>query len=236
MEITPLGDSALLVRVVDEFATNPNGSLNAVLAALRCLEAATIPGVIELAPAYTTIGVFFDPARIEPAALEDSPFDVLRTRIQNVLNASSFENETEIETPLVEIPVCYERELAPDLADVARVAGLAEAEVIRRHASAAYRVACVGFIAGFPFLSGLPPEIATPRRTTPRKEVPAGSVAIGGVQTGVYPRKSPGGWNVIGRTPLRLFDVQREPPAMLRAGDHVRFREISREEFDSFSP
>jgi inhibitor of KinA len=93
----------------------------------------------------------------------------------------------------------------------------------------------VGFTPGFPYLSGLPAELATPRRASPRKEIPAGSVAIGGTQTGVYPRKSPGGWNVIGRTPLRLFDVRREPPAMLRAGDRVRFREISREEFDSFS-
>jgi inhibitor of KinA len=235
MKIEPLGDSALIVRVVDDFA-NPDASLNAVLTALRHLENAAIPGVIELAPAYTTIGVFFDPGGIEPATPEQSPFDVLRTRIQNLLNASSFANETEIETRVVEIPVCYEGEFASDLGDVARVTGLAEAEVVRRHVCAGYRVACVGFIAGFPFLSGLPPELATPRRTSPRKEVPAGSVGIGGAQTGIYPRKSPGGWNLIGRTPLRLFDVQREPPNMLRAGDQVRFREISREEFDSFSP
>lgn len=235
MEITPLGDSALIVRIVDEFAANPNASLNAVLAAFRYLEAAAIPGVIELAPAYTTIGVFFDPAQIEPAAPDHSPFDVLRTRIQSILDASSFEKETGIEAPAIEIPVCYDRELGPDLGDVARVTGLPEPEVVRRHASSAYRVACVGFIAGFPFLSGLPPELATPRRTTPRKEVPAGSVGIGGAQTGIYPRKSPGGWNLIGRTPLRLFDAQRDPPAMLRAGDQLRFREISREAFDSFS-
>jgi inhibitor of KinA len=236
MEITPLGDSALIVRVVDDFTTNPSASLNAVLAAFRYLEAATIPGVIELAPAYTTIGVFFDPARIEPAAPDQSPFDVLSTKIQSILNASSFENETEVKAPLVEVPVCYDREFGPDIDDVANVAGLAAAEVIQRHSSAAYRVNCVGFIAGCPFMSGLPSELATPRRATPRKEIPAGSVAIGGAQTGVYPRNSPGGWNVIGRTPLRLFDVQREPPAMLRAGDHVRFREISRDEFDSYSP
>ena len=108
--------------------------------------------------------------------------------------------------------------------------------MIRRHSSAAYRVNCVGFIAGFPFMSGLPPELATPRRAAPRKEVPAGSVGIGGAQTGIYPRTSPGGWNLIGRTPLRLFDVQRDPPTILQAGDRVRFRQISREEFDAFSP
>ena len=228
MRIEPLGDSALIVRVVDDFARDPEASLNAVLGALRSLEAAAIPGVTELAPAYSTVGVFFDPARIES-------FDVLRTTIGNILNASSLEGESKVEAPLHEIPVCYDREFAPDIADVARVAGLAEAEVIRRHSGAAYRVNCVGFIAGFPFLSGLPSELATPRRAVPRKEVPAGSVGIGGAQTGIYPRSSPGGWNLIGRTPMRLFDVQRDPPTILQAGDRVRFREISREEFDAFS-
>jgi inhibitor of KinA len=236
MRIEPLGDSALIIRVVDDFARDPEASLNAVLAALGYLKAAAIPGVTELAPAYTTIGVFYDPARIESADSDQAPFDFLSAKIQSILNASSFENEAEIEAPLIEIPVCYDRGLAPDLGDVARVTDLAEAEVIRRHASGAYRVSCVGFIAGFPFLSGLPPELATPRRAAPRKEVPAGSVGIGGGQTGIYPRTSPGGWNLIGRTPLRLFDVHCDPPTMLQAGDRVRFREISRKEFDSFSP
>ena len=228
MEIAPLGDSALIVRVVDDFARDPEASLNVVLAALRSLGAAAIPGVTELAPAYSTVAVFFDPARIEP-------FDRLKTTIGSILNASSFDDESKIETPLMEIPVCYDPEFALDLDDVAQVTGVNGAEVVRRHSSGAYRVNCVGFIAGFPFMSGLPPELATPRRAAPRKEVPAGSVGIGGAQTGIYPRPSPGGWNLIGRTPLRLFDVQREPPTILQAGDRVRFRKISREEFDAFS-
>jgi len=228
MEITPLGDSALIVRVVDDFARDPEASLNAVLAALRSLEAAAIPGVTELAPAYSTVAVFFDLARIES-------FDRLQTTIGSILNASSSADETKIETPLIEIPVCYDPEFALDLDDVAGAAGVGGAEVIRRHSSAAYRVNCVGFIAGFPFMSGLPSELATPRRATPRKEVPAGSVGIGGAQTGIYPRTSPSGWNLIGRTPLRLFDVQRNPPTILQAGDRVRFREISRAEFDALS-
>jgi len=231
MKIDPLGDSALIVRVVDEF--HPDTSLNAVLAALRHLEAAAIPGVIELAPAYTTIGVFFDPGKIGPATPEASPFDVLATKIQSVLNASAFENETENEARIIEIPVCYDREFAPDLAEVAAHARLSEDEVVLRHSSGSYRVNCVGFTPGFPFLSGLPAELATPRRATPRKEIPAGSVGIGGAQTGIYPRKSPGGWNLIGRTPLSLFDVEREPPALFRAGDRVRLRKISRNEFDA---
>src|SRR5881397_2835506 len=105
MEIAPLGDSALIVRVVDDFVRDPEASLNAVLAALRSLEAAAIPGVTELAPAYSTVAVFFDPARIEP-------FDRLKTTIGRILNASSFEDESKIETPLIEIPVCYDREFA----------------------------------------------------------------------------------------------------------------------------
>ena len=235
MKIEPLGDSALIVRVVDDFAANPDRALDAVLMALRQLEAARIPGAIEMAPAYTTIGVFYDPMRVEPGAAGQSPFDLLETKIRSVLSGPTFEKESASEMPVVEIPVCYGQELGPDLADVSRTAGLPEAEVVRLHASANYRVACVGFIAGFTFLSGLPPEIATPRRATPRQEVPAGSVGIGGAQTGIYPKKSPGGWNIIGRTPLRLFEVTNDPPAKLRAGDRVRFREISRQEFDALS-
>jgi KipI family sensor histidine kinase inhibitor len=235
MRIEPLGDSALIVRVVDDFARDPETALNAVLAALHSLEAAAIPGVTELAPAYSTIGVFFSVAEIARRADGEEPLVWLSRRIESALKIRSAPSKEGIETPVIEIPVCYDREFASDIDDVARVAGLSEAEVIHRHSSAAYRVACVGFIAGFPFLSGLPSELATPRRAVPRKEVPAGSVAIGGAQTGIYLRSSPGGWNVIGRTPLRLFDVQRDPPTILQAGDRVRFREIPREEFDALS-
>jgi inhibitor of KinA len=235
MEIVPLGDSALIVRVVADFARDPEASLNAVLAALRSLEAATIPGVTELAPAYSTVGVFFDTAAVARAAPAQDPCDWLRTRIEGVLNVRSGKRGKRVKAPMIEIPVCYDREFGRDLDDVARGAGLTEEEVIRRHSGAAYRVNCVGFIAGFPFMSGLPSELATPRRTAPRKDVPAGSVGIGGAQTGIYPRNSPGGWNLIGRTPLRLFDVQRDPPAVLQAGNHVRFRRISRQEFDAFA-
>jgi KipI family sensor histidine kinase inhibitor len=231
MRIEPLGDSALILRVSDD--VEPDLSLRTVLLAVRHLQAAAIPGVIELAPAYTTIGVFFDRTQIE-SALDGSPFDVLAARIQGVLNAAAFETESEGASRMIEVPICYDRAFAPDLGDVAAHTGLSEKDVVRRHSSASYQVNCVGFTPGFPYLCGLPEELATPRRASPRTEIPAGSVAIGGTQTGIYPRKSPGGWNIIGRTPLRLFDVQREPPALFQAGDQVRFRQISREEFDSF--
>ena len=227
MHIEPLGDSALIVRLADHF--DPETSLNAVLVAIRQIEAAAIPGVIELAPAYTTIGVFFNPAW-------PGGFDELKATIEHALQASLEPARLRAGTgSLIEVPVCCENEFAPDLGEVARRAGLSNDEVIRRYSDASYRVACVGSTPGFPYLSGLPPELATPRRSSPRKEVPAGAVAIGGAQTGIYPRKSPGGWNIIGRTPLRLFDVKRETLALFRAGNQVRFRQISRDEFEQFS-
>jgi biotin-dependent carboxylase-like uncharacterized protein len=131
----------------------------------------------------------------------------------------------------VEIPVCYGGEYGPDLDGVAAHSGLSAAEVIARHERAEYLVHAIGFSPGFPYLGGLPPELATPRRTTPRLRVSPGSVAIGGGQTGVYPLETPGGWNLIGRTSLRLFDPWRKEPALLRAGDRVRFRAISADEF-----
>ena len=226
MRIEPLGDSALLVRVVEKFEAEE--SLDAVLRATRQLERAKIPGVTELVPAYTTIGIFFDRGRMEA-------FDELRTIIERALEQDLEKTPFRATASTIEVPVCYESEFAPDLDEIARHAGLSQDEIIQRHSSAIYRVSCVGFTPGFAYLSGLPPELATPRRASPRKEVPAGAVAIGGTQTGVYPRKSPGGWNIIGRAPLRFFDVERDPPALFQAGDRVRFRKISREEFDRLS-
>lgn len=226
MRIEPLGDSALLVHVVETFEVEQ--SLDAVLRATRQLEAARMRGVVDLVPSYTTIGVFFDPAAT-------ATFDEFRTTIESALQTplEPARPRADGET-VIEVPVCYEGEFAPDLKDVARHAVLSPDEVVRRHAEAAYRVSCVGFTPGFGYLSGLPSELATPRRASPRKEVPTGAVAIGGTQTGIYPRKSPGGWNIIGRTPVRLFDLDRNPPALFHTGDRVRFRKISRAEFDSF--
>jgi len=225
MRIESLGDSALLLRVTEDF--EPEKSLDAVLRATHQLNAAQIPCLIELAPAYTTIGIFFDPARMER-------FDEVQASVERALKGDSAPARDRF-SATIEVPVCYEDEFAPDLDVVARKSDLSRDEVVRRHAAANYLVSCVGFTPGWAYLSGLPPELATPRRASPRKEIPAGAVAIGGTQTGIYPRKSPGGWNIIGRSPLRLFDVERNPPALLQAGDRVRFRRISRQEFDAFA-
>jgi inhibitor of KinA len=233
MEITPLGDSALIVRVAASFERAPDETLSAVLAVQRRLEDAQLPGVVEIALAYTTVAVFFDPIRVLSAGGEsDRLFDWLADRIGKTLSDVRDVHIGKIETRTMEVPVCYETGFALDLDEVARHAGVHRKEVIDLHCGAEYRVHCVGFTPGFPFLSGLPEKLATPRRAVPRKEIPAGSVAIGRTQTGIYPLKSPGGWNVIGRTPMCLFDPKKNPPALLRAGDHVRFHAITREQFE----
>jgi inhibitor of KinA len=236
MEVTPLGDCAVLIRLTEDFEADPKGALEKVLTAQQALAAAKIPGVIELAPAYTTVTLFYDPARaIETGASVEDIFAWFERRIREAISNVENVSAEPIPTTAIEVPVCYSSEFAFDLDDVARRAGLGPNAVVDLHSGAEYRVHCIGFTPGFPFLGGMPLQIATPRRETPRKEVPAGSVGIGGRQTGIYPVKSPGGWNIIGRTPLRLFDPQKNPPALLRAGDRVRFRPISREKFDELS-
>ncbi|MGQ0546002.1 MAG: 5-oxoprolinase subunit PxpB [Betaproteobacteria bacterium] len=136
----------------------------------------------------------------------------------------------------VDVPVCYEAEFAPDLAEVARRLRLEPEEVVRRHAAAEYRVLMIGFAPGHAYMGGLDPSLALSRRSAPRPEVPAGSVAIANEQTVVYPYAISGGWNVIGRTPLVAFDATREPPSLFAAGDRVRFRSIPRFEFEKLIP
>ena len=217
MEITPLGDSALIIRVGD--------SLDEVLATTRKIEGAEIAGVCDIAPAFASVAVFFDgPRDLETCA----------AKVRQALEGKARGRSKALKPRLLQVPVCYDPEFGVDLAEVAEHCGLAPNELIKRHAAVHYRVRCVGFTPGFPYLGGLPPALATPRRATPRTSVPAGSVAIGGAQTGIYPLPSPGGWNIIGRTPLRLCDAPRAPAALLCAGDRVRFLEINREQFEQW--
>ena len=229
MEIRPVGDSALIVEISPP--TDGREMADEVLRVARVLQQAAIEGVSEITIAFTTVALFYHPTRIR--AGNEPLFDALERHVRAALadasNAVSLEPASD--SRLIDIPVCYDDEFALDLAEVAAHANLAPAEVIQLHRSAEYRVATVGFTPGFPYLSGLPARLATPRRETPRTAVPAGSVAIGGSQAGIYPLSSPGGWHVIGRTPARLFDPTSDTPARLRAGDRVRFRQITAAEF-----
>lgn len=174
-------------------------------------------------PAYSTILVKYDPLVIS----QDSLCEKLRQLSQLVPESQAVSPSRE-----VRIPVCYEAAYAPDMETVSRSSGFSPAEIIQRHSSAVYSVHFLGFMPGFAYLGGLPPELATPRLPTPRLRVLKGSVGIAGSQTGVYPIDSPGGWQIIGRTPVVLFDVDRENPALLEIGDQVRFEAISSDEFE----
>ncbi len=227
MQITPLGDNALVLEVGDAIDEPTH---RRVQTAWRALAAEPLPGVGELVPAYTTVTVFYDPWRaVQAGAPENDIAEWLATkvreRLKNPPKMEKFKGRT------VEVPVCYGGEFGPDLARVAAQAKLSPEEVIKRHAKADYLVHLIGFAPGFPYLGGLPKELQTPRHAKPRMVVPPGSVGIGGEQTGIYPLATPGGWNLIGRTPLRIFRPEENPPVLLAAGDHVKFRAISAEEF-----
>jgi inhibitor of KinA len=236
MEIVPIGDSAIVVRLRDRFEDAPDKTLDTVLGAVEKLRTAAIPGVIELAPAYTSVAVFYEPSVVvKKSENTGSAFEQLATRIRRALEPAGGRGKTvQLQSRTVEVPVCYDSEFALDLDDVARRTNLSPEQVISLHSAAEYRVACIGFVPGFTFLAGLPKELATPRRNIPRKQIPPGSVGIGGAQTGIYPIQSPGGWNLIGRTPLSLFDPKKNPPTLLRIGERVRFRKISRDEFEAW--
>ena len=233
MEITPLGDSALILRMGDQLQDASEQTVNQVLGAMHRIERAQLPGIIELAPAYTTLAVYFDPVRvIDGGADPGDVVDWLTKKLNDALGKSRRLRRDKSHVRAIEVPICCDTEFALDLEQVARHAKLSPAEVVDLYCAGTYWVGCIGFTPGFPFLLGLPQKLATPRRDTPRKEVPAGSVAIGGKQTGIYPLRSPGGWNVIGRTPLRLFDPENSPPTILAVGDRIHFRGITRDEFE----
>lgn len=225
-EILPLGDRALVLRFGRRIDVDVN---RRVLAAWRQLVPACLPGVIDLVPAYASLTVLYDWQQL-PEAGRDRPWHWLAGEVDRVLADSV--GDTPESGRQVEVPVCYGGEHGPDLAAVAEASRLSEAEVVRRHAGADYQVAFLGFRPGFPYLLGLDPALALPRLDTPRPQIAAGSVGIGGAQTGVYPVAGPGGWRLIGRTPLSLFDPTRDPPMVLAPGDRVRFVPMARAEFE----
>jgi len=190
----------------------------------RSMFAANASGILNIHPAYASVLISFDPRSASPSMLMELAESKLRETGPG----------EELSPRTVEIPVCYGNEFGPDLSDAAAYHNMTPEDVIRYHSSARYIVYFLGFTPGFPYLGGMPKNIAIPRRAIPRLQVPAGSVGIAGDQTGVYPAASPGGWRLIGRTPLRLFRVDRDPPVLLRIDDRVKFVPISPADFASF--
>jgi inhibitor of KinA len=225
MHFAPLGDQAVTITLGDAI---DEATHRRVRAAMSRIDRDRPVGLIDVVPAFASLTVHYDPAVVGG----DAPFERFVAALETRLAGSG---DDPLPAPrVVEIPVCYGGDLGPDLGDVAARHGMSEDEVVRIHAGGDYLVYMVGFMPGFAYLGGLDERIATPRRGSPRKEVPAGSVGIGGRQTGVYPMVSPGGWNLIGRTPRAIFDIRRPEPALLDTGDRARFVPISRREFDDW--
>jgi inhibitor of KinA len=222
IRIEPLGDRALLVTLADDLAridAATNVRVHAAAARLRDAHEA----LTDVVPAYASVAVHYDPARVR-CRHEEPPHEALArwvaVRLERLGDAGVEQSR------FVEIPVRYGGEHGPDLASLAEARDLSIEEVVTLHTAPEYIVHFIGFMPGFAYLRGLDPRLATPRREVPRTSVPAGSVGIGGAQTGVYPIASPGGWQLIGRTDVQLFDPSREPAALLTAGDRVRFRAV----------
>jgi KipI family sensor histidine kinase inhibitor len=223
-----LGDSALLLQFGDTIAASTNARVHA---AARAIAAQSLPGIVELVPGYASLAVMFDASVWQGDG--GTPAQHCAQALRNVLASPIVAVDDDAGT--LEIPVCYGGSFGPDLDEAAARSGLSSEAFVQRHAAGDYRVAMLGFAAGFPYLLGLDPALQQPRRASPRTRVPAGSIAIGGAQTGVYPRELPGGWNLIGRTPLALFDAQATPPNRLAAGMRVRFIAIDADAFDAAS-
>ena len=187
-----------------------------------------MPEIREIVPTYCAVSVYFDEKSYKSALLKEIALEVLK-------KIDGEEEKSTGSERIITIPVCYETaEFAPDLRKVAAHAKLTAEEVIKIHSSRDYLIYMMGFLPGFPYLGGMEKCLETPRLETPRTKIPAGSVAIGGAQTGLYPVESPGGWNIIGRTPLKLFDLNRNPHFLYNSGDKIRFEPISRKEFEDF--
>ncbi len=226
LSFSPLGDRALVLEVGHH--ADP-ATIARIRALADHLAQQALPGVLDFVPALTTIGIHYDPETWYDATGAHTPYEMLVQRIQEALpDLDSFAIS---EGPLREIPVCYEPEFGEDLAALASAHELSPEQVIQIHSAVVYTVYMVGFAPGFAYLGPLDERLALPRRETPRPRVPAGSVAVANQYTGIYPAALPGGWHVIGRTPLQLFEPSRDEPSLLRAGDRVRFSPVGAPEF-----
>ncbi|MFH1758566.1 MAG: 5-oxoprolinase subunit PxpB [Pseudomonadota bacterium] len=216
--ILPAGDQAILV----EFGGEINPTINRLVQAFtNRANQNRIPGIGELVPSYCTLLIYYDPFLLS--------FPQVESWAHNLLGSDRWERKTSSEVK--EVPVIYGGPYGPDIEFVARHNHITTEEVIQLHNRETYLVYVVGFSPGFAAMGTVPSKIQTPRLQTPRTRVPAGSVGIGGIQTGIYAMESPGGWQLIGRTPLTLFDLNRHPPSYFQAGDYARFYPITEEEF-----
>ena len=219
VKILTAGDSSILIQ----FGNAIDPDINARIAAtVQLMREQHIEGVVDMIPAFCTLLINYDPRVIS--------YDEMKMRMEKILSVEIAAGARKMK--VFEIPVCYGGEFGPDLPTIAEHAGLSEQEVIDIHTSTDYLIYMLGFLPGFTYLGGLDERIHTPRLANPRIRIPAGSVGIGGSQTGIYPMDSPGGWQLMGLTPVKTYDPDREVPILVEAGDYIRFVPVDRAEYD----
>jgi inhibitor of KinA len=217
----PCGDTALAVELGDRVDRRVSAL---VLALARRVKAAALAGIVEVVPTFRSLMIHYDPLTV--------PQSELKARLTPLLSGL---DAADSPGRLWRLPVCYHESLAPDLSEVAARTGLSLDQVVELHSAVTYHVYMVGFVPGYPYMGDLPPQLALPRRDSPRTAVPPGSVAIATTLTAIYALESPGGWHLIGRTPALLWDPRRDPPAILAAGDRVRFEPVLLGDYDALS-
>ena len=226
-KISPLGDQGLLL--------DWGGGLDPVVhqqvqSCWQRLVALHLPGVLDLIPAYSSLAILWDSVFLMKTYPQQLPFELVKAWILPVL-VEEMRHTKAVSTRTVEVPVCFESPYALDLEELAEQKQLSPSAFVERFCAQVYQVYLLGFLPGFAYMGTVEPELASPRRAVPRALIPAGSVGIAGAQTGIYPLDSPGGWQVIGRTPWRMFLPEQEPPVRLRGGDEVRFYAIGAAEY-----
>lgn len=226
--IKPLGDSALIVQLGEGIDTTIHEKVKSLS---NLLTKHPFDGLIEFVPAYNNITVYYSPYEVRKANPNGLlAYQKVSSHMENLVQQITIGSK--LETRIVKIPVCYGGELGPDLEHVANYNHMSAEDVIRIHSESDCLVYMLGFAPGFPFMGGMDERIATPRKETPRLSIPVGSVGIAGKQTGIYPLVTPGGWQIIGRTPLDLFLPEMSPPTLLQAGDKIHFVPISQVEYN----
>jgi inhibitor of KinA len=227
--IQSLGDSALLL----DFGNTIDKDINQyVLRLFYHFKRKTNSFILDIVPAYSSLSFHYNIAQIRQTNTIKTAFETLKEFIEEELEHISEVAPTEMRT--ITIPVCYSGAFAPDITLISSVKNISVEEIIRVHTETTYTIYMIGFLPGFPYLGSVDEAIAFPRKQQPRAQVPAGSVGIASQQTGIYPMESPGGWQIIGRTPLKIFDNKKENPVALQPGDQVKFYSITEDEFKNY--
>jgi inhibitor of KinA len=228
MRIYPLNERAITIELGESISEDVHGR---VMSLRDEILEKSFAGILDVVTAYTTVTVYFDPDLIRNSILQGKTPLQKMTQFVSEKAISLKEGKDNTVNSVITIPVCYHHDFAFDLQWVASHHNTTDEEIVRRHTNMEFTVFMIGFTPGFPYMGILPSDLESPRKQNPRIQVPAGSVGLAGKQTGIYPSATPGGWQIIGRTPLTLFDAKSARPSLLKPGDKVRFESISKDEF-----